>query len=1257
MSSPVQPEPQEPTQLPQSPVYGTYEQNADAIQRAMRTAPPPDTTTGPPADGSTPADSPQATSTKDGLLAAIGKGALHLVEHPVQTVQDVGRGVFDAGIDATKTIASLGTTAADALGIHGGDRNATPITGPLANIRDSLFGPASSNPADQFAEGTAQFATGFWGAGKLLKGVGLAAETLAGHAALGVAKGAITDFAAIDPHKEQFGELVSQFGLTDLGALMTPGVDDGPVAARAKRALGGLIPGIAAEGLVASARLFRSTSILKSSTATVAEKSAAHADVQEQTTLLQNIADGTHIPDDPAIVQQAPNGKWQVVPHPKAVATANAAADGTLQKAVIDDAGTVHPAPADAPDLSHAEIMADAQRTKNAPFDNFTPAQRGFIDANGKFVGAEDIGNALSPPEFDNRWEAERQAASVNEAIANRFQARGPVTADQMSDVFSRAKEIEAANPEGVVYDPDHDHFNFTYMDPPEKVASLLQSMGRVLSPAFEQARATGGIGWEESVERARQMAGMIPREDMEDYLRTTSTILKNSDALVHLTDERVSTLGSQVAKWSEILDQNPQDMVAKQEALKALTAYRDLTADVAGANSGLGRGLNTLKNRGALTDVAFKGEPGAITPPEPHAPMSPDALANMDPESLAATARMFRFSNRPDVLLPALAKVQQPGSKFLQVFYAGVTSNPSTWFGVFSSIGATSLFEDGVRGLAGIATGNTEMIRGASDMLAGRLIYGKQTLAGMVGALKSGTGIIDPRPNYVTIPGIGGQVVKSMSARPLSAVEEFWKVNNNLSYVRMQSLALARRDATAQGLTGNALQTFLENRVQQDVTASIDPTTGATLRPDAQKFARLPSFTTPLADGDFGKSLQDLIHDHPFLTPLLPFVRVSANLTDYAFNKMTPIGMLSQQFKDVMAKGGPDAAIAGTRMAVGTTLWGTAGLMAYGGLTTGRGPTDPKLRDNWLQTHQPYSVKTPAGWVSYRRFEPFATPLGFAADIASILHDHGNDPNIANDGGRLMWAVTASTANAIVNKTYLSGLVKFMDAVGSGDGNKMRAFGDGLLTSPIPAGLGALNSDPYLRDTKGMFDAFVNKVPGWSTSLPAKYNWAGEPILAHRQQHSLNPFQFKGDIGPQAEDDVAQMNRALTPPPTVERFGNVAVNLNDRRFQNTDPKNTDTPYERMMALTRQLDLRGKVNTLLQKDRFKALPNNDVLGTGGQKWDLLNSLVMTVQHAARDKMLKEYPTLNQQLVGLATLKSAKAPPNDASNSILQQIGH
>jgi hypothetical protein len=399
------------------------------------------------------------------------------------------------------------------------------------------------------------------------------------------------------------------------------------------------------------------------------------------------------------------------------------------------------------------------------------------------------------------------------------------------------------------------------------------------------------------------------------------------------------------------------------------------------------------------------------------------------------------------------------------------------------------------------------------------------------------------------------------------------------------------------------------------------------------------------------------MVQRHPFLTPLLPFVRVSSNLTDYAFNKLSPLGMLSDNYKKAMAAGGPETAVTATRMAVGTTLWGTAGLMAYGDLITGRGPTDPKMRDNWLQDHQPYSIKTPSGWVSYRRLEPFATPLGFAADVASILHDHGSDPDIANDGGRLMWALAASASNAVVNKTYLSGLVKFMDAVGSGDGNKMKAFGDGLLSSPIPAGLGAINTDPYLRDTKGLFDALVNKVPGWSRSLPAKYNWAGEPIMAHRQQHSLNPFALMPNKGPVAEDDVAQLNRALTPPPTVERFGSIGVNLNDRHFRNVDPKVTDTPYERMMAITREMDLRGKVTALLNDDRFKAAGSGNAVAPGGEKWDVLHTVVSAIQQAARFKMLAEYPDLARQLYGLSAAKTAGAGSTDASNNILQQIGH
>jgi hypothetical protein len=1309
-----------------------------------------------------------------GIFGGIG----HLAAHPFQTIGDAARGVMSAGIEGARSVATL--AGAPVAGMDASKASANKIVQPFVNIRDALFGPKSSNSADSFVDGTAQFVAGMFGANEIKLG-SFAVKALPTLVRGGVSAG-IASGLAFDPHEAQWSEWASSSNIPvvqQLGQITTPTPQDGEIAARARRAMGGLIPGIAIDGMLATWGLLRANKVLNSTTATAAEKTVASAEAQGHAEVIKAVENDTHVPNDPAIVQPSPDGQgWQIVPHPDVLKTANAAADGALPKAVLDDNGVVHadptmqggstitpptiPSKMTVPDvfnhadisaadkktilgpdvfekfqkvadgnlppagvlsvdqfkdqqpvvseemarkypdltdeklpqgLSHAEIMADAQRTKGAPFDNFDVSKRGWIDAEGKFIGAKDVGDALSPPTYPERYQAEAQAATINDALATRFQAAQPITDTQLNEVRGLATQIEDAggDPDKLakLYDSNN-NFNFTYMDTPEKTLSVMKAMGEVLSPAFEKARAAGGISWDETFERTRQMAGMIPREDLQDFIRTNANVIKNSDAFVHLLDAQMRDYTDQAGKAAAVLEQRPLDAVAQQEARASVQRLFDMAAETAGTNSGLGRGLNALKARGAVEDLKFAGEDGAKSPLPASAPQagSPGAVAQMSPEELRDFMQLFRLSDNPQVLLDTATKVLKPYGKagtlvggFFQVFYNTMLSNPATWGAIYSGVGAVSLYEDGIRAIAGIATRNPALVQEAADIMASRAIYTKQSIEGMAAALKAGKSVIDPQPIRHAIPtmtdvgitslkdaaanpakaasAIPGEFINTLGSRPIATMEEFWRVNNTLAKTRADALALVRRDAKAQNLTGSALDDYVKERVAAIVKASIDPETGASRLPQSRQFARYRSLMSPLEEGSFGKKLEEMAQDHPLVRAVMPFVRVTVNSADMAFLKNSPLGLFSKQYAETMNRGGPEAAVMQTRLAVGTMLWGAAGLMAYQGLCTGGGPANAKMRQVWLDAgNQPYSCKIAGKQISYRRLEPFSTLLSLTADVAGILRDHSDDPAIQEGGSKVVYAILAATADAFANKTYLTSLTKFMDAATSGEGSRMKAFVDQYIQAGVPGEIAAFNQDPYVRQTQGMFDAFVNKVPGWSKTLPAIYNAFGEPRLSTpgRTEKAINPYPIKDSPGEyaSAESEQLDLGKVLAVPQTVEKEGQMTVNLNDRKYQARD-KSDDTPYERWMGYIQDADLRGKVNKLIDSPEYERAGTGTAALVGGRRYDLLNTLVDRVQKQAKLKMLNDFPELKNDLTALHRAARVSKYSDDRGQSILDRI--
>ena len=91
----------------------------------------------------------------------------------------------------------------------------------------------------------------------------------------------------------------------------------------------------------------------------------------------------------------------------------------------------------------------------------------------------------------------------------------------------------------------------------------------------------------------------------------------------------------------------------------------------------------------------------------------------------------------------------------------------------------------------------------------------------------------------------------------------------------------------------------------------------------------------------------------------VLPFVRAPIDILSQSFQNTPVLQFASKRFRDDLFSGDPiRAAQARGKIMTGVALASVGYFLAGRGDFTGSGPKDPRIRAEWLQNNQPYSMK-----------------------------------------------------------------------------------------------------------------------------------------------------------------------------------------------------------------------------------------------------------------------------------------------------------
>ena len=237
-------------------------------------------------------------------------------------------------------------------------------------------------------------------------------------------------------------------------------------------------------------------------------------------------------------------------------------------------------------------------------------------------------------------------------------------------------------------------------------------------------------------------------------------------------------------------------------------------------------------------------------------------------------------------------------------------------------------------------------------------------------------------------------------------------------------------------------------------------------------------------------------------------------------------------------------------REAIGAGMVSLAGSLYLGGMLSGNGPPDQKLRKTWEQSGrwQARSIKLGDRWVSYESLEPFNAFLAAVADIGDAQGVMGEQ--FTKDRlGQLQYLIMAN----VTNKTFLAGLMQLGDLM-TGKGQSVGAVAANLVNNQVP--LSSLRNEigkafnPGMREMEGSFREQIQNRNLWAEfmvgedgKLPYRYDiFTGEPLadwdpITNMINRTL-PFRIS-KVGSQARELIfrsgVNLNQTFTTTPNNE--------------------------------------------------------------------------------------------------------------------------
>jgi len=633
-------------------------------------------------------------------------------------------------------------------------------------------------------------------------------------------------------------------------------------------------------------------------------------------------------------------------------------------------------------------------------------------------------------------------------------------------------------------------HVNYNYLNAAEDVKGAMSRLSELYTAKINEA-TRGTVPWEQTYAEARAMFESATGEKApelalgnNDYAKLSADLYARKQLLMSGAEQ----LMAQQKAYTEARDSGLATDQMKLELLAQIDRVAQAQAAVRGSQAEVGRALNILKSTNrdkAYYDELTKiidgrfGVEGKVV-----GDANFNTMVNMMGQ-LGSPKEALKFAEK--------AAKATTWEKVVEAWKAGLVSGPitqvanilgnTTFMATRPLVDAVAVAVGGIR-RSPEAMSAVEPLARITGNIHGVIDGAKVALA----VLKSGELPGKTETHRIAIEGALGEAIRT-PFRLLGAADAFFRVTNE----RGEAYALATREAVKEGY--NPATREFRDRVAELATNPTDKM--------AEKIADAGmrfTFNSPL--GEKGRSIQNTIRTL-HLEWAVPFVQTPANVAKEMM-RLTPAAPIIKEWREAIAKGGPEADKAVAEMVMGTAVGTAVFSFALSGNISGQGDPDPRKRATQMASGwQPYSLKVGDTWYSYQRLQPVGTLIGMAADAAAVWDHMGED-----ESDKIPKILSTAFANAITNQTFLQGITNIVNAISDPQrfGPK---FVQNMIGSFVPSVVGQTASmmDPYQREVYSVLDAVQARIPGVRESLLPKRDPYGEPIAAKDRMGAITPI------------------------------------------------------------------------------------------------------------------------------------------------------